>query len=73
MSKEIKDNVILSIQNASYQYSDATSDEYAIKNINYDFENDKLNSIALRFNKHVNAQPTLHINIKHIIGPIICI
>ena len=26
-----KNKVILSIKNASYQYSDATSDEYAIK------------------------------------------
>ena len=32
-----KDNILLSIQNASYQYSDATSDEYAIKNIKTEY------------------------------------
>ena len=45
---DIKDNVILSIQNASYQYSDATSDEYAIKNISYDFEKGKIYAIRGR-------------------------
>jgi len=45
---KIKDNVILSIQNASYQYSDATSDEYAIKNISYDFEKGKIYAIRGR-------------------------
>ena len=29
----MENKVILSIQNASYQYSDAAADEYAIKNI----------------------------------------
>lgn len=43
-----KDNVILSIQNASYQYSDATSDEYAIKNINFEFEKGKIYAIRGR-------------------------
>lgn len=45
---EKKDNVILSIRNASYQYSDATSDEYAIKNISYDFEKGKIYAIRGR-------------------------
>ena len=45
---DIKDNVILSIQNVSYQYSDATSDEYAIKNISYDFEKGKIYAIRGR-------------------------
>ena len=40
--------VILSIQNASYQYSDATADEYAIKNISYDFEEGKIYAIRGR-------------------------
>ena len=43
-----KDNVLLSIQNASYQYSDATSDEYAIKDISYDFEKGKIYAIRGR-------------------------
>ena len=43
-----KDKVILSIQNASYQYSDATSDEYAIKDISYDFEKGKIYAIRGR-------------------------
>ena len=43
-----KDNVLLSIKNASYQYSDATSDEYAIKDINYDFEKGKIYAIRGR-------------------------
>ena len=41
MGKEIKKNVLLSIQNASYQYSDAEEDEYALKNVSYDFETGK--------------------------------
>ena len=43
-----KDNILLSIKNASYQYSDATSDEYAIKNISYDFEKGKIYAIKGR-------------------------
>ena len=43
-----KNKVILSIKNASYQYSDATSDEYAIKDINYDFEKGKIYAIRGR-------------------------
>lgn len=43
-----KNKVLLSIQNASYQYSDATSDEYAIKNISYDFESGKIYAIRGR-------------------------
>ena len=42
------DKILLSIQNASYQYSDATSDEYAIKNISYDFEKGKIYAIRGR-------------------------
>ena len=52
MEKEVKkhnkDNVLLSIQDASYQYSDATSDEYAIKDISYDFEKGKIYAIRGR-------------------------
>ena len=43
-----KDNVLLSIRNASYQYRDATSDEYAIKDISYDFEKGKIYAIRGR-------------------------
>ena len=44
----MENKVILSIQNASYQYSDATADEYAIKNISYDFEAGKIYAIRGR-------------------------
>lgn len=43
-----KDNIILSIQNAGYRYSDAEVDEYAIKNINYDFEKGRIYAIRGR-------------------------
>lgn len=43
-----KDNVILSIQNASYRYSDAEKDEYALKNVSYDFEKGKIYAIRGR-------------------------
>ncbi len=38
-------NIILSIKDASYRYSDAEKDDYAIKNINYDFESGKIYAI----------------------------
>ena len=48
-NKELnKDNVILSIRHASYQYSDATSDEYAIRDINLEFEKGKIYAIRGR-------------------------
>lgn len=43
-----KDNILLSIQNASYQYSDAEEDEYALKNVSYDFEKGKIYAIRGR-------------------------
>ena len=43
-----KDNVLLSIQNASYQYSDAEADEYALRDVNYDFEKGKIYAIRGR-------------------------
>lgn len=43
-----KDDVILEVKNASYQYSDAASDEYAIKNVSYDFEKGKVYAIKGR-------------------------
>ena len=47
--KEInKDNILLSIQNASYRYSDAEEDEYALKNVSYDFEKGKIYAIRGR-------------------------
>lgn len=39
---------LLSIKNASYQYSDAEADEYAIRNVNYDFEKGKIYAIRGR-------------------------
>ena len=52
--KEIKEkntsakDVILSIKNASYRYSDAEEDDYALKNVNFDFECGKLYAIRGR-------------------------
>ena len=46
--KANKENVILSINHASYQYSDATADEYAIKDINLTFEKGKIYAIRGR-------------------------
>ncbi len=43
-----KKEVILSIKNASYRYADANIDEYAIKDINYDFEKGKVYAIKGR-------------------------
>ena len=44
MSKKI----LLSIQNASYRYSDALEDEYALRNVSYDFEEGKIYAIRGR-------------------------
>ena len=41
-------NVLLSIQNASYQYSDASEGEYALRNVSYDFEKGKIYAIRGR-------------------------
>ena len=46
MKKDKK--VILSIQNASYRYSDAEIDEYALKDVSYDFEEGKIYAIRGR-------------------------
>lgn len=43
-----KKEVLLSIQNASYRYSDADVDDYALKDINYEFEKGKLYAIRGR-------------------------
>lgn len=43
-----KKNVILSIENASYRYSDAEIDEYALKNVSYDFEEGKIYAVRGR-------------------------
>ncbi len=43
-----KDNILLSIQNASYRYSDAEEDEYALRNVSYDFEKGKIYAIRGR-------------------------
>ena len=46
MKKDKK--VILSIQNASYRYSDAEVDEYALRDVSYDFEEGKIYAIRGR-------------------------
>ena len=43
-----KENIILSIQNASYRYSDAEPGEYALKDVSYDFEKGKIYAIRGR-------------------------
>lgn len=43
-----KDNILLSIQNASYRYSDAEENEYALKNVSFDFEKGKIYAIRGR-------------------------
>lgn len=43
-----KNDVILKIENASYQYNDAAADEYAIKDISYEFEKGKIYAIRGR-------------------------
>ena len=46
---KIKENkVLLSIQNASYKYSDAEDDEYALKDVSYDFLEGKVYAIRGR-------------------------
>ena len=46
MAKE--NNILLKIKNVGYRYSDATADEYAIKNINLEFERGKIYAIRGR-------------------------
>ena len=41
-------DVLLSIQNASYRYSDAEKDEYALRDVSYDFERGKIYAIRGR-------------------------
>lgn len=43
-----KDNVILSVKNVSYRYSDAKENEYALKDISYEFEQGKVYAIKGR-------------------------
>lgn len=43
-----KDNILLSIKNASYRYSDAAKDEYALKDVSFDFEKGKIYAIRGR-------------------------
>lgn len=43
-----KKDVLLSIQKASYRYSDAEKDEYALKDVSYDFEAGKIYAIRGR-------------------------
>ena len=43
-----KDNILLSIKNASYRYCDAEKDEYALKDVSYDFESGKIYAIRGR-------------------------
>ena len=43
-----KNQILLSIKNASYRYSDAKKDEYALKNVSYDFKKGKIYAIRGR-------------------------
>ncbi len=46
--KQAKKDILLSIQNASYKYSDAEDDEYALRDVSYDFERGKIYAIRGR-------------------------
>ncbi len=48
MKKEKDNNPILSIKNASYRYSDAKEDEYALRDVSYDFLPGKIYAIRGR-------------------------
>ena len=48
MKNKKEDNILLSIQNASYRYSDAEENEYALKDVSYDFEKGKIYAIRGR-------------------------
>ena len=52
MANKKKENspkkILLSIQNASYRYSDAVADDYALKDISFDFESGKIYAIRGR-------------------------
>lgn len=41
----MKKNIVLSLKDVSYRYSDAAKDEYVLKNINYEFETGKTYAI----------------------------
>lgn len=43
-----QNDILLSIKNASYQYSDAEEDEYALRDVSYDFEKGKIYAIRGR-------------------------
>ena len=58
--REVKKEILLSIKNASYQYSDAEKDEYALKNVSYDFEKGKIFGHAYLFEgQHGTGKTTL--------------
>ena len=46
--KDTNDEVLLSIQGASYRYSDAEENEYALKDVSYDFKKGKIYAIRGR-------------------------
>ena len=46
--KEERQNILLSIKNASYRYSDAEEDDYALRNVSFDFERGKIYAIRGR-------------------------
>lgn len=43
-----KENVLLSVKNASYRYRDAEENEYALKDVSFDFERGKIYAIRGR-------------------------
>ena len=47
-NKKENQKILLKIENASYRYKDAKKDEYAIKNINYEFKQGKIYAIKGR-------------------------
>ena len=47
-NNDVSKDIILSIKNASYRYSDAKEDDYALKDISFDFESGKIYAIKGR-------------------------
>lgn len=46
--KDNRNNILLSVKNASYRYRDAQKDEYALRDVSFDFESGKIYAIKGR-------------------------
>ena len=48
IKEDVKSKVLLKVENASYRYSDAEEDEYALKDVSFEFEAGKIYAIRGR-------------------------